>query len=510
MAASAHPATDRTATDDPPAPAARSIRVGGWAAALPPILLAGLAAWGLGRRGFWIDEAISVGATHELWSTLKGTSGTMALYYGALTPWSSFSTDRAWLRSLSVLCTAAALVAVWSAVRRAFGREVALLATTIAAASWLVVRYAQEARSFALALLLTSVAWCALVATARAEDEDGHRSDRSRRWWAVFAVASVVAPLAHGLAVLQFFGQLGFLAWAPDRNRWLRRARPVIVGVVAVSAALVAGGASDIASWIPPLDRDQLAELLAAFTAPFGWGQAVLAALVLVGAVACIRRHRAATEPVERWFALLPLAWAFVPVVTLVVMSIVRPYLVARYVAGSAPGVALLLAFAIVGPTLRPSWRRALPVGLAIAAVLAAGQVHLHRDTSDDWAGAAAIVASGARPGDALVLPNPSLRSAFDYGWLEVADAASPAPRSISPVEPLGTVRRFYRVVAPDALDETVAGQPEGRIWVVDQARRGDSALNGLLDGDAVASAFRVVRDTELEGDVRVVLLERR
>lgn len=473
-------------------------------------LLAGLAAWGLGRKSLWVDESISLGATNELVATWKGTGGTMALYYALLAPWSQASTSAGWLRALSVLFAVASLLFVWRAGRRAFGPTVAALATVLTAGSYLVVRYAQEARSYALVLLLAAVSWSALVRAIRA-DEDGD-ADAGRRAWIVFGVASVLAPLAHGLAVLQFFGQVAFLALGPERRRWLDRTKGVAVGVVAATVVLVLAGASDVASWIPPISRTQIADLAAAFTGPsLGVaGSLLLLAAAGLGVVACVRRARSLPHATDRWLALLPVCWALVPVGILFVASILRPYLLARYAMASAPGVALLWAFAITGPGARLRPLRAAAVGLPIAALLVAAQIGLHEEAGDDWAAVAAPVVAEVQPGDGLVLPNPSVRSAFEAAWLAEGGEASSAPEAFSPVEPLGEVRRFYLIREPSTLAAEVAASELDRVWVVDQRGAGfDDTLTPFLADPAIARAFRVADRVEAAGGVQLVLLER-
>ncbi|MCB0971021.1 MAG: glycosyltransferase family 39 protein, partial [Acidimicrobiales bacterium] len=197
-----------TAPPEPRAPAPE--RAGAPRAPLAPLavlgavaVLSALALAGLGRRSLWLDEAISVGATEQLVRTWRDTGGTMAAYYALLTPWSWVSVDRWWLRLLSLLLAAAALVVVHAVARRLVSARGAAAATLATAASWLVVRYAQEARAYALVLLVCSASWWALVRAVDAPTDDARA-----HWWRRYAVLVVLAPLAHGLAVLQFAAQV--------------------------------------------------------------------------------------------------------------------------------------------------------------------------------------------------------------------------------------------------------------------------------------------------------------
>lgn len=470
-------------------------------------LLGLLAAWGLDHRSFWIDEGISAGATNELVATWTGTGGTMALYYLLLTPWSWVSMDPAWLRGLSALFALAAVPAIWLVACRAFDRRIATLATLFTATSWVVVRYAQEARSYSLVLLLTSMSWLALVSALRSHDDR-----TARRWWLTFAVVTIIAPLAHGLAVLQFAAQAAWLLIGPRRSEAIDRLKPVFIGVALVMSVLVVGGASDIASWIPPLSTAQLHDMAAAFTGPGLCGLLVLGGATLLGAGVCLVRRRDAATEEDAWFAVLPLAWGLVPVALLLVLSVARPYFLARYAMASAPGIGLLLAFAVLDTRPRVTVLRAGLVLIPVVAFLAVGQVELHRDAGDDWAGAATEIADEARPGDAIYIVNPSVRSAFDYAWLhESSGPHAVVPTAFSPVEPLGDLRRFYLIVDPRQAPKAAADADHQRLWVIDQA--GESLvpeIDAFLRHEEVQQAYRTVSDRRFEGGVRVVLLERR
>ena len=106
--------------------------------------------WQLGRRPLWIDEAISLGATNQLWRAIEGTGGTMALYYVLLDGWTALvGTSPVELRALSLLLVLAALVAASAVLHRVLPRAEAALATVVAGALPAIVRMAQDARPYA-------------------------------------------------------------------------------------------------------------------------------------------------------------------------------------------------------------------------------------------------------------------------------------------------------------------------------------------------------------------------
>jgi mannosyltransferase len=464
----------------------------------------GLALWGLGRRSFWLDEGISLGATHQLVQTWRGTGGTMALYYALLAPWSALGDDPAWLRLLSVVLVTLSLPVVYAVGRRVGGPRIAAIGTLCTAAAWIVIRYAQEARSFALVLLLSSLSWLALVAAVQAEDPQVRT-----RWWRLFAVVTVLAPLAHGLAVLQFGAQLVLLLVAPGGRDLVRRLGIVLVPLAATLAVLAAYGAADVAAWVPPLSERQLEVMARSFTGPRDWAALVLGAATVAGAVVAVTHARRQADPMRRWLALVPAVWGLLPISLLLLLSVVRPYFMPRYVIASAPGIGLLLAIAAVGFDRRTRAVRAVLVLVPVTLALISGQLALHRANGDDWRSPARMVAADARPGDAVAFPYGAVRAAFDVAWLEQGGAAT--PEAISPSGRLGEVRRFYDdEVDADALGSVLADGPHDRIWLVHQANDASDALDAFLEAPEVAEAFRVTRREAFAGDITVVLLERR
>jgi mannosyltransferase len=477
-----------------------------WRLALPGVVVGLVAALvGLGRLSLWLDESLTLGATNQLAETLEGTGGTMALYYALLTPWAAVSEAVWWLRLPSVLFAVASLLPLAAIARRIGGDVLAVRACLFAGGAVAFTRYAQEARSYALVMLLaTTAAWAVVRAV-----EVGPGADR--RWWRLGTLLGLALVLSHGLAVLVVGALAVALVVGPDRDRTLRGYAPTVVAAVALVGVLWSAGADEVGAWVPPVDGDQLRALVTTYASPAWWAAVVLLGLVAVGAAVALRRD--GTE-LERWLGRLPVVWAAAPTVGLVVLSLVRPSLLDRYLIAVVPAVALLLALATVALDGRPARsggpvRIVGPTAAVVAALLVVGQVDVHQRTGEDWRSAAEVVAADAETGDALVFPRRYHRTPFEAGWQE-AGAPAAAPEPLDVPRPLGTVRRHDEPLPVEAVDAALADRD--RVWVVVAREPGqpDDALAELLARPAVADRFAVSRRVAGGGTVEVLLLEAR
>ncbi|WP_297640092.1 glycosyltransferase family 39 protein [Caldilinea sp.] len=121
----------------------------------------------LDEKGLWLDEAFSVWmAQHtlpELIDWLVRIDQHPPLYYMSLHWWLWFGESAAHVRMLSALFGALALPVIFLIGRRLSGSAVGLAAAFILAISPFHVRFAQEARMYALLMLNASLATLALV-----------------------------------------------------------------------------------------------------------------------------------------------------------------------------------------------------------------------------------------------------------------------------------------------------------------------------------------------------------
>lgn len=185
-----------------------------WFAAVPALVGAALAVWGVGRAGPWQDELFTMHAV------ARGLGAHVSMapllpYYAVTWVWAAGGNlvSIEWLRLFSGLSIAGGSVALALAGRRLSSRWVGFTAAMLLVLAPGIGRYAQEARVYGVAAGLGAVATWALVEVL---------AGGSRRWWFLYGgalgLACFVLPAAWAIVPAHLVILLGF----PEVRRHLR------------------------------------------------------------------------------------------------------------------------------------------------------------------------------------------------------------------------------------------------------------------------------------------------
>jgi 4-amino-4-deoxy-L-arabinose transferase-like glycosyltransferase len=172
-----------------------------------------------GVQSFWLDEVYSArivdGSLGHAWSTIQRTENTPPLFYLLDWLWTrAFGVSELGLRSLSAVAGALAVVPTVRLARRIGGAgdgrlapfAVGLIAAALVAVNPLAQWLSQEARAYALLILLSAAAWAALVAAL-------DRPSARNLWvWALAVVAATWTHYFGGLLLAVGWGALALLA----------------------------------------------------------------------------------------------------------------------------------------------------------------------------------------------------------------------------------------------------------------------------------------------------------
>jgi 4-amino-4-deoxy-L-arabinose transferase-like glycosyltransferase len=433
---------------------------------------------GLTSRSLWIDEAVALRiAQTPGWSVLMSDGGNMPAYYLLLRAWTVFGDSLQILRLPSALFATAAVVFGYLLAFRLFGGRVAAISGVLLAVNSSLVTYGQEARSYAMTLMLVTAAWLVLdVALER----------RTVPWFLLWGTLNALAVASHLFSVFLVAAQLASLAAVA------RRELPVKgllggVGVTVLGSApflAAAAGRGDVQiDWIPPTSAAAFRQVMlflggANFEPSPDLFPRLIALLVLaICAVGWLAGIRIAIQSVRdngpsqvAWAHAVPAIWLTVPLAGATVASLAaHPLLVPRFFVALIPAGCMLLALAL--SKVRPG-----PVayaGLAALVVLGlSGVVRSYGYTDWEWREVAGYLNRAAGPGEAVIVLPGRQMLALDYALTHAP--AAPAFKVISPEQtpwrpPEATVYgvsdAFVRTNSPAGAAAEAAGRQ--RFWVV-------------------------------------------
>jgi mannosyltransferase len=348
----------------------------------------------LDLQSFWSDEAMTsvIVRMHfgGMLSAVRHSESTPPVYYVLAWLWARmFGAGEVGLRSFSALAGTATIPVVYAAASTLVSRRAGIAAAAIVATHPLLVWYSQEARSYALLVLLSALAF---LFFARATES---RSRRSVALWSLFAI---LAMATHYFAL--------FIV-APTAV-WLLVIRRDTAARIAV-AATAAGGAALLplavpqshnaaAAWIEDISlRSRIVNLAKQFLvgqeAPHDQAAAAAVAAVLVVGLATLAVRR---RPLGRG-GLIAVAVGTAALVVPVAFTVVGPdYVITKNMIAAL--IPLIIAAAAVldrdvSQTKNRFPRLAVVSVGAICAVYVAMIVMVDRNAAyqrGDWRGAAA------------------------------------------------------------------------------------------------------------------------
>jgi mannosyltransferase len=275
----------------------------------PALLTLALGFYDIGRPELWRDELASWTIAERplgaMFATGRRIDGSLLAYYLVLHSWIKLFGDSAdAMRSLSVLAMAGAAVCVTLTGQRLAGARAGQVAGLVFALVPSVSRFAQEVRSYALQVLLATLATLLLL---RALEQPLVRR------WAAYAAAVAALGYIDLVALVLITGHLAAVAltWRNNRDRRLLWFVPAVAAAITACLPLIIVGSGQAGSqigWIlrPGLDLTAVSS----FGRNLCYSTLVAAALLILAVAAWVVHWRAAAFATA--VMLLPVAavWA--------------------------------------------------------------------------------------------------------------------------------------------------------------------------------------------------------
>lgn len=247
-------------------------------------------------QSVWLDESATILLAHRgfsgMLSHLPSSESAPPLYYVLVWAWTKiFGAGPLGFRSFSALAGTLTVPVLYLAGRRVSVR-VGLWAAALATVSPILYYYSQEARAYALLILLSAAAFVAWQEALR------KLTTRNLAWWSGL---STLALLTHYFAVFMFLPEAAVLLRRLDWRRIRLAFAPVaLVGATLIPLALRQrnGGQSDWIQNTSLLSRFAQApkQFLVGLYSPIEVLTAALAGLLAAGAVLILIRKGSARE----------------------------------------------------------------------------------------------------------------------------------------------------------------------------------------------------------------------
>jgi mannosyltransferase len=467
----------------------------------------------LAKKPFWFDECFSVEVArlswHDFARLLWRREANMSLYYLFLRGWLHLDSSPFFIRSLSVVFSLAALPAIYWLTAKLFNRHVALLSVALVSVNAYFVRYAQEARSYSLFVLLAILSSGFLVALLR-------RASRGNRCG--YILCSVLAVYAHLYAVLLVAAQ-----WLSVRrigktqpalaNNVLRKPYLWMGATVAPLLIFAAKTGAGPIRWIPrPGIRDVLhfAEQIA------GNDGLPLLLLYLATCALAVFGREAIQEPVDanddwqRWRLRFLLIWLIFPVALILLFSLARPLFLGRYFIFCSPALIILAAAGLA--KLQNCWLRASILAAMLLLSVHGTVSYYGRDFDlerDDSQAATSYILDHAQAGDVILFHIAEARVPYEF-FKTVGEKAAGAPEA-SPdvVYPRHGERLGYQDFSGKPSVELIdsISNRYSRVWLVlmSNSLRGQPDPTTLMLNQKLGSYFsRVDRAEFVQVEVKL------
>lgn len=336
----------------------------------------------IGANSLWFDEAFSwIVARQTAWAILTGRLEPFlpSLYHFLLNSWIRMGESEATLRSFSALCGAITIPVMYFLGRELFSSRVGLAAALLTSVLPFQIYFSQEARPYALVILLSALTLWAFV---RAWKAAGYGA------WIAFGLLAGLSLYAHYFVIfaLAVFHAFVFLARPRSRYRWQALFLSDLTAIIIAGPQLPSAWAQTqrvtASFWVPFPSPFQpvktLDYLLFSHTTP-PWLIPVALFLTLSIFVLVIMAAFRTRGELRAWLLLL-LALVLVPMLlTLLFSWIVSPIYLDRSFSLLTPAYVLLLSWGLVHPP-RGSPLPLLFGGLAIVTAVSLGNHYLKPD----------------------------------------------------------------------------------------------------------------------------------
>jgi mannosyltransferase len=377
----------------------------------------------------------------------------MSFYYLLVRLWIKFGDGEAWLRLLSVIFAIASIPVIYAIGKRVSGNSTGLAAALILSVNAAHVAYAQEARSYALLMLLCLLSLLFFLRMAEFGASNAF----------AYALVSALAVYAQFFAVFFLFAQWTSTYWLRrDVLSWKKFLSPILLTAIFIAPALsyMIFRHSGQLTWVRPTQLKDLSGSIYFLAADSGRFHKALAILYLLCFATAVRhvflRWQLKPSSVQNWGTIVVIHCAVLPIVVTFSLSFWKPMFEMRYLLMCLPPLVVLVAQGLM--EVRPAWLR-LGVYALIVGLSAGSLSWYYAQPNDGWRPLTAYLVQHAQARDVIVICPPIADWPIQY---YSAKTASPNGQRLTYVSP--------DTLLKDVQSHQLSGKPLSNVsfWMVD------------------------------------------
>lgn len=418
----------------------------------------------LGARSIWYDEAESIRIASldfsRFWGALSQQEANMAFYFLLLKFWMALGTNEFAVRLFSAVCSVATVPVIYLIGKRIFTVRVGVTAAWLLAANAFFIRYAQEARSYGLLLFLVSASSYLFLTCLE---------NPTKKKWAMYVTISALAAYAHFFALLVPLCH-GTSILFIKRNDINWRSLGVSFSLIGLSVVplllFIVGRDTGQVDWIAPMNLLSLPGLFFAFS---GLVDLIAVALYVIifplgmARMFLISRESAASPLTWRYAFLL--LWLFLPIGSVMLISLAKPLFVSRYFIICLPPFLLISAFGLAGA--RPRFRHALGTAVAIGISINSVYTSYGVVTGADWRSATRFLLTSARADDVVIPYRDYQAVPFQYYCQMLSGQRNPVAMARPSFARMRHPMLSAAEMGSDSLLSSLGERKGGRIWLI-------------------------------------------
>lgn len=402
----------------------------------------------LDHHSLWYDELLQVdiaqGEAGQIIPQL-GRHAAMPLDYFILHGWIGLGRQDFWVRLPATFAGTLAIPLIYLFATALFNRQVGYVAATLLTLNSFAIRYSQEARPYALLLLLVLMAYCGLW--------QAYRTERLRDW-AMLIFGMVGATLTHYFSLVAFVPLMLFVI-GEQIYHWRKadvwRRSGLFVGcLILVGLTLTVGGRPQTVYSVSARFTSALAEpesftqpasekpnrgsgpdvgitffinsMVTPLTSTSDWLKIAYLSLLLLAVLSLLTapsHHRAAI--------IFMVGWLFIPCLLIYLLLLHRgTFFAQRYIIHVLPAPLILVSYALVWSNqqiLRPLLRvNASQIAWGVMVIMLGPLIYTEidevmtyqsNDSYEDWRAVATMLEANATPDDAVM----AIRTESTMNW---------------------------------------------------------------------------------------------